>query len=349
MAPNPHDALFKAAFQNPAYEAAELRAMMPAALARRIDWTTLTLQPGSFVDPTLGDRHSDILFSVRIGAEDAFIYLLFEHQSKVDRFLVLRMLGYVVRIWERYRRQFRRATHLPPVLPLVLHHSKRGWRAPSRLSELFRPSLGDLPELRGVVADMALWVDDISALSDRALRARALAPFPAIALAALRDARRPGRVLPSLHAWADALRATSRAPDGLRALEQLFRYIALVAKDLELPELQRAVAELLPNAEIEMMTIAEKLQREGFKQGIKQGLDKGIKQGRREGLREGQSRILLKLLALKFGTLDDGVRVRVASANLAALERWSDRVLTASTLDQVFGLSGGKQRRRTKK
>jgi hypothetical protein len=94
-----------------------------------------------------------------------------------------------------------------------------------------------------------------------------------------------------------------------------------------------------------MMTIAEKLRQEGFKVG----LDKGIKQGRTQGLREGQAHILLKLLALKFGALDDDARERVARANLATLSRWTERVLTASTLDRVFGQSRAKQGRRTKK
>lgn len=140
----PHDALFKAAFENPEHARAELRALLPPALVKRIDWGSLTLEPGSFVDPELRERRSDLLFSVELEGARAFIYLLFEHQSQSDRFLVFRMLVYVVRVWERHLRDFPDATHLPPILPVVLYHGESGWSAPLRLSQLLRPSPDDI-------------------------------------------------------------------------------------------------------------------------------------------------------------------------------------------------------------
>jgi len=45
---------------------------------------------------------------------------------------------------------------------------------------------------------------------------------------------------------------------------------------------------------------------------------------------------LLKLLALKFGTLDPSVQARVTTAGLEKLERWAERILTAERLEAVF-------------
>ncbi|MFO0714458.1 MAG: Rpn family recombination-promoting nuclease/putative transposase [Sandaracinus sp.] len=61
MTHTPHDALFKAVFSSPEHAEAELRAVLPARLARRIDWSTLALAGGSFVDEALKERHSDLL------------------------------------------------------------------------------------------------------------------------------------------------------------------------------------------------------------------------------------------------------------------------------------------------
>jgi len=47
---SPHDALFKYVFSQPEHAASELRAVLPAELSRRIDWSSLELQPTSFVD-----------------------------------------------------------------------------------------------------------------------------------------------------------------------------------------------------------------------------------------------------------------------------------------------------------
>jgi len=47
MIPNPHDLIFKAVFGQPEHARGTLRAIVPAALAEALDWSTLTLQPGS--------------------------------------------------------------------------------------------------------------------------------------------------------------------------------------------------------------------------------------------------------------------------------------------------------------
>src|SRR5690606_35658178 len=62
MTSSPHDALFKSAFENPQHAAAELRHILPTELTHAIDWSSLRLEPGSFIDPKLADRHSDLLF-----------------------------------------------------------------------------------------------------------------------------------------------------------------------------------------------------------------------------------------------------------------------------------------------
>jgi hypothetical protein len=50
MAGNIHDALFKATFSQVEHAAGELRRALPAAIAARIDFSTLALCAGSFVD-----------------------------------------------------------------------------------------------------------------------------------------------------------------------------------------------------------------------------------------------------------------------------------------------------------
>ena len=60
-------------------------------------------------------------------------------------------------------------------------------------------------------------------------------------------------------------------------------------------------------------------------------------EGRQEGAHEGAARVLLRQLALRFGEeAATGVRSRVDAADLDAIMAWSDRVLTASSLEDVF-------------
>jgi len=66
-------------------------------------------------------------------------------------------------------------------------------------------------------------------------------------------------------------------------------------------------------------------------------MDKGREEGREEGIGQGEARVLLHLLALKFGSVPDAVRSRVESADAETLLRWSERVLSADRVEDVVG------------
>ena len=106
MIPTPHDALFKAVLGQPEHARGMLRAVVPPVLAEAVDWQTLTLRPGSFVDAALTHQHTDLLYSA-IWRErgEALVYLLFEHQSAppTEGLMAYRLLRYQDRIWERWR------------------------------------------------------------------------------------------------------------------------------------------------------------------------------------------------------------------------------------------------------
>ena len=74
MPNTPHDGLFKATFSQVEHAAGELRAILPPALVARLDFTTLTLCPGSFVDEAFSWRHTDLLFTALFAGRPAMIY-----------------------------------------------------------------------------------------------------------------------------------------------------------------------------------------------------------------------------------------------------------------------------------
>ena len=61
-----------------------------------------------------------------------------------------------------------------------------------------------------------------------------------------------------------------------------------------------------------------------------------LRQAHEEGHQEGEADILLGLLEAKFGDLDEPTRERVQAADGGTLQRWSLRVLTATSLEEVF-------------
>ena len=144
MVEQPHDALFRETFSDPVLAAAELTAILPPELVATFNWSTLRLESGSLV--TVDERREcDLLFTVeRHGASDpALVFVLFEHQSSDDQLMALRLLGYMVKTWESW--SSRRGTPkqpLPFILPVVLSHDPRGWRAATQFRALFGDGAG---------------------------------------------------------------------------------------------------------------------------------------------------------------------------------------------------------------
>jgi hypothetical protein len=132
----PHDALFRFVFGKPVHTASELRAVLPPQLADQLDLANLRPVNGSFVDEELTNRHCDVLMRTTLDGREAFVYVLIEHQSSPDRMMPLRMLRYLMRIWERYLEEHPKAKRLPMIVPLVVYQGTRQWTHPVELSEL---------------------------------------------------------------------------------------------------------------------------------------------------------------------------------------------------------------------
>ena len=63
----------------------------------------------------------------------------------------------------------------------------------------------------------------------------------------------------------------------------------------------------------------------------------GLQEGRQIGRLEGESTLLERLLAKRFGPLDDDLRARLQAASSEQLETWAERLLDAANLSDVFG------------
>lgn len=322
----PHDALFKAAFSLPDNAAAELRYVLPPELVRRIDFASLTLCPGSFVSEALKPRHTDLLFMARLHGHDIRIYVLCEHQSSPDRWMPLRMLGYMLQIWEAFVAQNPRARTLPAILPVVVAHGETGWQGSMAFVDLFALHEEVVPLLGSFVPGFRFALDDLAGQDAASIARREASPFARLALLALQQARHTRDVRRMLRGWLELLTQLRRDPAGGRANRQLFRYLSEVCG----PEsfIEGTATESDPETEHEMQTLAQMWEQRGWQKGEQRGLQKGEQTG--------ESRMLLRMLRRRFGELPQAVVSRVESADAAARARWADRLLDAADLDDVF-------------
>jgi predicted transposase/invertase (TIGR01784 family) len=333
MLASPHDALFKAVLGQSEHARGALRTIVPAALAEALDWSTLTLRPGSFVDAALTHQHTDLLYSARWhdGDNDAVAYLLFEHQSAppTDGPMAHRLLRYQGRIWDSWRTDRPRAKTLPMIIPIVMYHGVTPWSEARSFDALLDVPPVLRPEVEPYLVRFAYLLFDLSKISDDELRQNAQTALTKLTLMALKHARMNVNMLEVLERWKDIAREVAMAPNGREALEQVMRYILEVNEHLTLEALQAFLErEIGPEAKDTVMTTGQQL----IQQGIQQGLQQGIQQGRQRF-----QELLLHLLRQRFGNeVDAHVEQRIATASIEEIETWSGRILSAATLAKVF-------------
>jgi hypothetical protein len=325
MSRQPHDALFKAVFSQPEHAAALLATLVPAPFAARVDWTSLAPLPANFVDARLAQRHSDLLFSVRtVGGTPVLVYLLMEHQSEPDEWMALRLLGYVDRIWQAWRRDHPRAERIPAVLPLVVHHGRGGWTAASSLSELYDLDVDAREALAPHLLELRFLLDDLGAIPTEQLERRPITDLGRLALLLLQRIRISPDVVADVWRWMDMLRRVRRGPGGVPAFRLLMSYIVHVLGTAPAGMAGALEAGLGPEVREEYMAAAQEL------------IDQGREEGRAEGRAEGQAEMLLRLLEARFGPLPPGTVARVRGASPDQLVRCAERTLTAAGLSDVF-------------
>jgi predicted transposase YdaD len=325
---NPHDAVFRRMLGEPANAASQLRAVLPTELVDKLDLGQLTRIPGSFVDTKLRWRHSDLLFTAPLAGRKAFVYVLMEHQSSTDKLMPLRMLRYIVRIWERFLADHPKAQRLPPVIPLVVHHNRRAWDAPTQLADLLDLD-PDTAEAAGeYLPRLQFLLDDLAVIDEAALRARPVTPPVRLTLLLLKIAAGNAGLAEDLRRWSDDLQAVLQRPGGVDDFVTIVTYIERVG-EAPAEKLYDLFAGLGPAAEEAFVTTAEQL--------MAQGRAEGEARGRAEGEARGRAATLAQFLTHKFGPLSQATLDRLHAATIEQLEAWTNRVVTADTLEEALG------------
>lgn len=305
----PHDAAFKAAFHKRELAKHFFRHYFPEEIVERIDFSHLEIRNQSYVDEKLRDKHSDIVYQTRIRGKTPFLYLLFEHQSTPDYWMVFRLLCYMTNLWREFMEQNPNAKQLPVVLPAVLYRGKKPWNAPRNLFEIVE----DDDSLKKYTPHFTYDLYDLGSYADERLL--------------LGESMTLGIVLYLMKHIFDqdyvdrlfqAIEYLGKVEDKnvqLEFLEWMLRY-SYHARDDDREYIDRALEALdNQNARRMAMTIAERLRQEG----------KAI----------GCYTLLLSLLEERFMEIPDQFKAKLKGADIDTLNRFGRHLFRWNTLAEA--------------
>jgi len=223
------------------------------------------------------------------------LHLLFEHQSTRDPFMGLRLLRYMVRIWELWLREHGRTKRLPLIIPVVVAHNRTVWRINPQFSALFGPPEAIAP-FRQYLPDFAYRLIQVAAIPFDAIRGT---PDGIFVLRVLK-AERSGELL-GPYIWDHQL---------LRVIkDEIFeRFLVYLHSRSKIDKRRlRRIIESLPDPAMRRtaLTLAEQFRMEGR--------EEGRSQGREEGSLRASQRLVLDALDLRFGPVPEGLREAIES------------------------------------
>ncbi len=309
---SPHDAFFRESFGRREIAVDFLRCQLPTALLDEIDLGTLEISKDTYVASDLRSAYSDLVYRVRHRDGPLSVYLLFEHKSSPEHWTLLQLLRYIAAEGDAYRKQHPEARNLPPVYPLVIYHGQRAWQVPASFHALVEPLP---PALSPFVPQFTYSLHDLSERTDAELKGDVLTRLVQLALRWI-FAAEPIERLRDLLGLIEQVQDRATA---VEILESLLRYYVQGTQQVDEGDV-RALLQQTSTGEPIMQTF----------------IDRYIEQGRQEGMQAGEAAVLLRQIERKFGPPSEAVRRRIADADSETLLRWSERILTADSLEAVL-------------
>ena len=294
----PHDKFFEEVMGDIETAKSFLQHYLPPKIVRLIEPESITIEKDSYIEKDLSEYFFDLLFRVKMQKEEGYVYLLFEHKSKVDKHVSLQLLGYMTSIWKKTAPR-----PLPVILPVVFYQGSEKWEASEWFLDRFAESKRIDAALKESVPDFRYYLFEISSLNEEEVKG-------AIRLRIYLDAIRM-KALRGKEAIQEAmLRVTvtiSELP-WTEANERFFHVCMIYLFDTMGREYFHQLAELMKTLSEErsekMQTIADMLRQEG--------MEKGIEKGREE--------LLWKQISKKFPKVSEKYYEKLKSLTIEQLD-----------------------------
>ncbi|MYN01638.1 DUF4351 domain-containing protein [Pseudoduganella sp. DS3] len=293
----------------------------------------------------MGDRPegrlADELVAITLrGGHEQWVLVHVEVQAQHDEALARRVLAYNYRIFEQFQR--------PVASLVVLADESPGWRPDSFHTHILGTEMG----IRFATAKLLDFVGREKELG------RSHNPFALVTQAHLRTQQtqhNPAERFAAKWQLTKLLLQHAWSKKRIIILFKVINWMMTLPEPLQL-RYRRAVRQLErtsqmewidPYDQIRMNKAAEKAKKaeekagqRGFKLGREEGraigLAQGREEGREEGRQEGAAIVLERQLTHRFGPLPKTVKNKLAKASIEQLAAWSESILEAQSLRQVF-------------
>jgi len=134
-----YDKTLKELFSRPEIVKNFMQGFVGEEFVNDIDFNRIEKKNTSYITKTFKDRYTDLVIKLNMtGGKCAYLYILFEFQSTIDKLMPLRILNYMLLLYEDLIKQKEISIDepLPPVFPVVLYTGTKTYNASTRIEDL---------------------------------------------------------------------------------------------------------------------------------------------------------------------------------------------------------------------
>jgi hypothetical protein len=134
-----YDKTLKELFSRPEIVKNFMQGFVGEEFVNDIDFSRIEKKNTSYITKTFKDRYTDLVIKLNMtGGKCAYLYILFEFQSTIDKLMPLRILNYMLLLYEDLIKQKEISIddYLPPVFPVVLYTGTTTYNASTKIEDL---------------------------------------------------------------------------------------------------------------------------------------------------------------------------------------------------------------------
>jgi len=321
-----HDRLFKKVFGNKEEAEALIRPIFPEHIAKDIDFASLALEQGNHISDSLKLAMPDLVFTLTYKAHFTLrLVLLAEHKSDLpdqDDPIEIQLLSYLVAHYLKNKEAYQKKPapkgkfQLDLVIPIVVYHGIRGWRART-IEEMTADER--LPDwFRQFVPQVNYLLHDLHKMTDQEVRLHYRQSIPAQTVSLLMKHSRDEDLYHQVENIFQNAQELSKTARGRSYLSAIGVYLSQALKKKELFLNAGVKIKRIDNQTGETIMSA-------YDEAIAEGKTIGIAEGKTIGIAEGEvknaKKVALKML--QAGKSDEEILAftEISLADLNALKQ----------------------------
>jgi len=330
---NPHDKFFKSSMANLRVAQEFFQNHLPQKIRKYLDFSSLELHSGSYIDEEFKHTSSDMLYSAYLldKSEKVYLYILAEHQSSVYYYMPLRLWRYTGAIWHEHLKKCKidkkAGAKLPLVVPLVFYNGPKRYDGPRDIKEIIDAPLEFIEQF----LYMPFHLVDTNDIEDEELREQRWSDLMEFAMKRAFE-REALQVVESLLERLNWVYQEQNSVANNFA-DSVLRYFLSQVGTTNPTRLKKTLELGLfdSTGDKAMIMLGDYLAEQRKDSWLQEGREEGRQEGRQEGIT-----ILLRQLERKFGAVSPKYWELIQSADSKTLLKWAEKILDTNDIKEIF-------------